>query len=403
MREVIGEARAAGADLGALDRLGRVDEAAVDAGAVPPMLDIIALDDGTGLVRFELGFRGAPPPPYPILTEWDFGDGSTSLMGQPSHQYMQSGQYQVTVFIRNLDSGLAVSERTERVTIVEASPPGSTASSVGAGTTSSIPNAASSSQAASSVSSAPVSSSSGGSSWITLVIIGLIVFILFAIIGAVVVALLGVVGADGWKRIADDRFDWGGPDVSKALDYFGSYIAQADPAAGQTRWNDAVRKLARGECGYLTMNDSAYGELVAAGAVDGQQFGYAPFPGTEGNYLAIVDTFVAAKQARNGVNALKFLETVADPATMLAFTKVKGSVPVRRDVSAATLSDYQRGASAALWRDTVLLSMAHGELMNTAFQEALYAAVKDYANNKNQRAFINTVQRAGTGGTVGGR
>ena len=215
--------------------------------------------------------------------------------------------------------------------------------------------------------------------------------------------LLGVVGADGWKRIADDRFDWGGPDVSKALDYFGSYIAQADPAAGQTRWNDAVRKLARGECGYLTMNDSAYGELVAAGAVDGQQFGYAPFPGTEGNYLAIVDTFVAAKQARNGVNALKFLETVADPATMLAFTKVKGSVPVRRDVSAATLSDYQRGASAALWRDTVLLSMAHGELMNTAFQEALYAAVKDYANNKNQRAFINTVQRAGTGGTVGGR
>ena len=48
---------------------------------------------------------------------------------------------------------------------------------------------------------------------------------------------------------------------------------------------------------------------------------------------------------------------------------------MRRDVSAATLSDYQRGASAALWRDTVLLSMAHGELMNTAFQEALYAAV----------------------------
>ena len=92
-----------------------------------------------------------------------------------------------------------------------------------------------------------------------------------------------------------------------------------------------------------------------------------------------------------------------DMATMLAFTKVKGSVPVRRDVSTATLSDYQRAASAALWHDTVLLSMTHGELMNTQFQEALYAAVKDYAKNKNQRAFINTVQRAGNAGPVGGR
>ena len=152
------------------------------------------------------------------------------------------------------------------------------------------------------------------------------------------------------------------------------------------------------------------GQLVVRGLLFGgqlqqfrQQFGYAPFPGTEGNYLAIIDTFVAAKQARNGVNALKFLETVADPATMLAFTKVKGSVPVRRDVSTATLSDYQRAASAALWHDTVLLSMTHGELMNTQFQEALYAAVKDYAKNKNQRAFINTVQRAGNAGPVGGR
>nr|WP_212763306.1 ABC transporter substrate-binding protein [Gordonia araii] len=225
----------------------------------------------------------------------------------------------------------------------------------------------------------------------------------FALVELFENTLLGVVGADGWKRIADDRFDWGGSDVTKALDLFGQYVAHADPGAEKDRWNDAVAKLARGDCAYLSMNDSVYGELAANGAVDGQQFGYAPFPGTEGNYLAIVDTFVAAKQARNGVNGLKFLATVADPATMLAFTKVKGSVPVRRDVDTATLSPYQRGASAALWNDAVLLSITHGELMDTQFQQALYDAVKGYAKNRDARAFINAVQRAGAGGLVGGR
>lgn len=215
--------------------------------------------------------------------------------------------------------------------------------------------------------------------------------------------LLGIVGASGWAKIADDRFKWDGPQVHEALDTFWKFRSQADPNAAQTTWSEAVRKLAKGECAYLSMNDSVYGELSADGAVDGEQFGYAPFPGTEHTYLAIVDTFVAARQARNGVNALKFLQTVADPATMLAFTKVKGSVPVRRDVDTSALSPYQRGASAALWNDSVLLSMAHGELMNTQFQQALYSAVKDFAKNKNKRAFINTVQLAGASAPVGGR
>ncbi|MFT4199831.1 ABC transporter substrate-binding protein [Gordonia sp. (in: high G+C Gram-positive bacteria)] len=225
----------------------------------------------------------------------------------------------------------------------------------------------------------------------------------FALVELFENTLLGIVGPGGWQRIADDRFDWGGSEVSTALDRFGAYVGHAGRDADTTHWADAVAKLSRGECAFLSMNDSAYGELTATGAVDGQQFGYAPFPGTEGAYLAIVDTFVAAKKAKNGVNALKFLDTVADPATMLAFTRAKGSVPVRRDVDTSTLSPYQRGASAALWHDRVLLSITHGELMSTAFQQALYDAVGDFAKHRDKRAFINTVQRAGTTGQIGGR
>ncbi|MCV7191462.1 hypothetical protein [Mycolicibacterium brumae] len=40
----------------------------------------------------------------------------------------------------------------------------------------------------------------------------------------------------------------------------------------------------------------------------------------------------------------------------------------------------------------VLLSITHGELMSSAFQQAFYHAVAAFAGSKDQRAFINTRQ-----------
>ncbi|KUH85784.1 MULTISPECIES: ABC transporter substrate-binding protein [unclassified Mycobacterium] len=206
--------------------------------------------------------------------------------------------------------------------------------------------------------------------------------------------LLAVVGTDGWSRISDDSFDWRGPQLRQALTRFGQIVSRADPAAGALTWDEAARKLAAGQCGYLSMNDSVYGELVAAKVVEGTDFGYVPYPGTAGAYLAIVDTFVVSAQASDGVNALKFLETVADPQVSLEFNKVKGSIPIRNDVDVASLPAYQRQASESLWHDKILLSITHGELMSSEFQEALYDAVAGFVGSKNSDAFIDTLQNS---------
>jgi len=98
--------------------------------------------------------------------------------------------------------------------------------------------------------------------------------------------------------------------------------------------------------------------------------------------------------AQDGVNAMKFLDTVADPKTSLEFNKVKGSVPVRNDVDVASLPAYQRQASNSLWHDKVLLSITHGELMPTAFQQGVYDAVATFVQSKNDNAFIDTLQNS---------
>src|SRR4051794_14060602 len=206
--------------------------------------------------------------------------------------------------------------------------------------------------------------------------------------------LLGVVGTDGWAKIRDDSFNWTGSQLRQAVTEYGEIVARADPAAGGLTWDQAAKKLATGQCAFLSMNDSVYGELVANKAVEGQDFGYIPYPGTTGAYLAIVDTFVVSVDAKDGVNAMKFMATIADPKTSLEFNKVKGSVPIRNDVDVSSLPAYQRQASESLWKDRILLSITHGELMSTDFQQAFYDAVSTFVQSRNTDAFIDTLQNS---------
>lgn len=206
--------------------------------------------------------------------------------------------------------------------------------------------------------------------------------------------LLGVVGVDGWGRIRADRFDWNSPDVDAALQRFGRLLDYADPLAAALTWDEATKKLADGGCAFETLNDSAYGELVSGGAVEGQTFGELPYPGTDGTFVAVVDTFVRAVRAPNGRNASDFLAALADPPTQLAFSKAKGSVPIRTDVDVSSLSPYQQSAARELRADTVLLSIVHGEAMPPRLQQGFYDAVATYVRSRDVKAFRDTLTDA---------
>ncbi|KUL27777.1 ABC transporter substrate-binding protein [Actinoplanes awajinensis] len=206
--------------------------------------------------------------------------------------------------------------------------------------------------------------------------------------------LLGTIGAAGWHDMVDDRLDWRGDAVHTALRSFGDLLAYADPQADGMTWDAATKKLAGGGCAFESMNDSAYGELLADGAREGADFGAVPFPGTRDNYLAVIDVFVAATEADNAKNALAFLDGISDPATQLAFSRAKGSVPVVRDVDVAALPPYQREASRSLWNSPVLLSVTHGEAMDPQFQEGFYDAVSTYVRTRDPDAFADTLEDA---------
>ncbi|MEI2776898.1 MAG: ABC transporter substrate-binding protein [Tetrasphaera sp.] len=205
--------------------------------------------------------------------------------------------------------------------------------------------------------------------------------------------LLANIGTDGWQKVQDDKLDWGGKSVKAALTEFDTVLGYADPDADNQSWDQAVAKLAKGECAYLTMNDSAYGEVVKAGGTDAT-VGEVAFPGTDGSYLAVVDVFVAATTAKNAKNALAFLKTLADPTANLEFNKIKGSVPVLKNVDVASLSTYQQAASKALWAGPVVPSIVHGEAMPPAFTQGFFDGVSTYVRTRDASAFLTKMSEA---------
>jgi glucose/mannose transport system substrate-binding protein len=69
-------------------------------------------------------------------------------------------------------------------------------------------------------------------------------------------------------------------------------------------------------------------------------------------------------------------------------------VPVLNNIDVSALPAYQRESSRSLWASPVLLSIAHGEAMNPAFQEGFYDAVSAYVRTRDPEAFADGLENA---------
>ncbi|WP_026409209.1 ABC transporter substrate-binding protein [Actinomyces dentalis] len=261
--------------------------------------------------------------------------------------------------------------------------------------------------------------------------------------------LLATVGKEGWERIEADRFDWSGQEVQTALNTFGRLIDYTDATGKNNTWSEASGRLAAGECGFYQMNDSAFAESTALNDDSGATAGAAPsagtdtdtpssaapsagtnvdtpssaapsagtnvdtpssaapsasasadapstgaspvaatvFPGTEGMFLMVVDSFVASSSTDNRDSANAFLTTALDPQVETDFCKVKGCVPVRNDADVSSLTPYQQQTADALRSQTVLNSISYGEVISPAMQDGFFQAVKDYISTRDAASF----------------
>ncbi|CUI07046.1 ABC transporter substrate-binding protein [Massilia antarctica] len=122
-----------------------------------------------------------------------------------------------------------------------------------------------------------------------------------------------------------------------------SYV---DPGSPGRNWNDATALLVSGKAGVQIMGDWVKGELNAAKLTAGKEYGCITGFGPRAPFLIQGDAFIFPKSANaDTAKAQKLLAGVmVAPATVAAFNRVKGSLPVRADLDASALDACAQAA-----------------------------------------------------------
>lgn len=153
--------------------------------------------------------------------------------------------------------------------------------------------------------------------------------------------LANVGGADLYLKVLRDRDPKAiqGEAFKKVLTDFKRLQSYVDKGSPGRNWNDATAMLITGKAGVQIMGDWAKGEFTAAHQVAGKDYGCIAGFGPKSPYIIQGDVFVFPKTTNaEQVKAQKVLAgLMLAPATQVAFSNKKGSIPVRTDVDSSKM------------------------------------------------------------------
>lgn len=201
-------------------------------------------------------------------------------------------------------------------------------------------------------------------------------------------------GSEGYARIiSGDAAMMRDPRMAEALAMLRRLSLHAEPADVRAKktWADATAAVGRGEAGMQFMGDWAKGELVTRGYAVDKDFSCSLVPGTEIAYFMVIDAF--AFPITNRQTSLEaqhdFARMVLDRDNQAAFSRLKGSLPVRTDVDPVELDRCGRLGMEMIAEksDVSAQSMA----MPTQMSEGFIAALADFFDD--QSMAIETVQK----------
>jgi len=183
------------------------------------------------------------------------------------------------------------------------------------------------------------------------------------------------------------RSAWQNPGVERALKRLRWLRGLNGDVPQERQWTASAREIMGNSAAMMIMGDWAYGELLAWGASPHSDVGCVPVPGTARMHLYSVDTLAMLKSDRQATHQqAKFAESVVAMTTQLAFNRVKGAVPVRRDLTLTVLNtldacardSWETFASPSAARDPSLAHrMAADEATIDAVAQTLWRYVTD--------------------------
>ncbi len=194
--------------------------------------------------------------------------------------------------------------------------------------------------------------------------------------------LLAELGAEAYRGLWDGRTAWDGTQTREALATFIAMLDYINPDQSAITNIDAAEYVAEGEAAMTVMGDWVHGFYLAIGLTPGEDYGWAPTPGTGGNFIMLTDTFGLPIDAPNPGNVERWLTLVASREGQDTFNPIKGSISARTDADRDKYDVYLLSAMDDFARDSIVPSVAHGAAAEVGWMSRINDAVTFLVEDK---------------------
>lgn len=193
--------------------------------------------------------------------------------------------------------------------------------------------------------------------------------------------MLGVMGPDAYSGLWTGETDWNGPEVKAALETYAKMMDYVNEDHAALNWDQAAQMVVDGDAAMYIMGDWVAGYYTSLDLVPGDDYGWAPVPGTDGVFMMLSDSFGLPKGAPHRENAVRWLEVAGSKEGQDAFNPLKGSIPARTDGDRELYNVYLQSAMDDFASDQIVPSYTHGAAASegwvTAISDAMTLFVAD--------------------------
>ena len=196
---------------------------------------------------------------------------------------------------------------------------------------------------------------------------------------------IGQQGTDDYTSFIEGNVAELEDEVREALEQLSEYADYYPEDAGSISWDQGNDRLIEGEAAFIHQGDWAAGQYRAADGFEfGENWDMVPFPGTDGVYHSVIDSFVFPTNNPSPDATERFLNYAGSVDAQERFNPIKGSIPPRTDVPTDDFGPFlSRQIEDFENSNAQPPTIAHGTAVAPAIASSMEEAFANFNDNRN--------------------
>lgn len=207
--------------------------------------------------------------------------------------------------------------------------------------------------------------------------------------------LASELGTEDYLKLFAGEIEFDDPRVVESAEKLSKVLDYVNDDHASRNWQDSAQLVAEGEAAMLNMGDWAKGYFVNdLDLVTNEDFGYFAFPGTEGDFGVITDTFGKPKGIDDEEATEEFLTFLGSAEAQDIFNPLKGGIPARIDADPEKYDDYGKDTIEDFKTANLFPSLAHGSAASEGFVTKANQAVNIFVTQREVDNLIDALKNA---------